>query len=182
VRTTSGTLAAAGFTTYNVFFNFNSLDCLQIQSLHSPFKIFKMNTRILKSTLYIAISSLVLLASCKQKNGNKSTSELDSNKTQYALHAGLQDGLQNEKYPNGNKKFEGSMKDGKRTGEWFMYFENGTIWSRCNYVNDKKQGKSVVYLPSGAKAYEGMYELDEPIGEWVYYNQDGSIAKKVVRK
>ena len=57
-----------------------------------------MNTRILKSTLYIAISSFVFIASCKQKNGNKSTSELDSNKTQYALHAGLQDGLQNEKY------------------------------------------------------------------------------------
>ena len=63
-----------------------------------------------------------------------------------------------------------------------MYFENGALWSLCNYVEDKKQGKSIVYLPNGNKAYEGMYELDKPTGEWIYYNQDGSVAKKVMQK
>jgi antitoxin component YwqK of YwqJK toxin-antitoxin module len=141
-----------------------------------------MNFKTNNTQRSIALALIITMGACTSKNSKDASNHVDSNKTQYALNTGVKDGLQTETYANGNKKFEGNMKDGKRTGEWFMYFENGTIWSRCNYVNDKKQGKSVVYLPSGAKAYEGMYEQDEPIGEWTYYNENGTVVKKVKRK
>lgn len=124
---------------------------------------------------------LISLNACKEKSSTSSENK-DTSITQYALNTGVNDGMQTEKYENGNKKFEGLMKNGKREGEWFMYFENGSIWSRCNYLEDKKQGKSIVYLPNGNKAYEGLYEEDKPVGEWIYYNNDGSISKKVTQK
>jgi antitoxin component YwqK of YwqJK toxin-antitoxin module len=137
---------------------------------------------IMKTFLRNAIVFCALfILSCKNKSENKSNST-DTTITQYSLNNGVIDGMQSEKYENGNKKFEGLMKKGKREGEWFMYFENGAIWSRCNYVEDKKQGKSLVYLPNGNKAYEGLYEDDKPIGEWIYYNDDGSVLKKVTQK
>ena len=136
----------------------------------------------MKQIFVILISVVVIFGVACNQSKNKNNVETDSLKSQYSLDNGLNDGLQTEKYENGNKKYEGNMKAGKREGEWFMYFENGALWSRCNYVEDKKQGKSVVYLPNGNKAYEGMYEADKPTGEWIYYNEDGSIAKKVIQK
>ena len=136
----------------------------------------------MKQIFVILISVVAIFGLACNSSNNKSNVETDSLKSQYSLDNGLDDGLQTEKYANGNKKFEGNMKAGKREGEWFVYFENGTLWSRCNYIEDKKQGKSVVYLPNGNKAYEGMYEADKPTGEWIYYNEDGSIAKKVIQK
>ena len=133
---------------------------------------------IQKIAIVIILFSVV---ACNNKSSKQDSSK-DTTITQYSLNNGVEDGLQTDKYENGNKKFEGKMKAGKREGEWFMYFENGSLWSLCNYVEDKKQGKSIVYLPNGNKAYEGMYELDKPTGEWIYYNQDGSVAKKVIQK
>jgi antitoxin component YwqK of YwqJK toxin-antitoxin module len=130
---------------------------------------------------YAAFSLLCVGIACNSNKSDDASKGSEGKRTQYALNTGVEDGMQIEKYANGNKKFEGKMKNGKRTGEWFLYFENGTLWSRCNYVDDQKQGKSVVYLPSGSKAYEGMYEKDVAIGEWIYYKEDGSIAKKVMR-
>jgi len=131
----------------------------------------------LKRNLFFGL--LLLAFACKNKTPQ--TPETINNKGDevYALDNGLDDGMQTANYENGNKKYDGKMQNGKREGEWFLYFENGNMWSRCNYVENKKQGKSIVYLPSGKKAYEGMYENDKPIGEWIYYNEDGTVNKKV---
>lgn len=160
----------------------NSFARFYIQMYIRTLKILMMMNQTSNIKSLMALTVLSVSVACNTGSKDNQASKEQAKKTQYALNTGLENGLQTEKYPNGNKKFEGNMKDGKRIGEWFMYFEDGTLWSRCNYVNDQKQGKSVVYLPNGSKAYEGMYEKDQPIGEWIYYKEDGSVAKKVNRQ
>ena len=40
-------------------------------------------------------------------------------------------------YNNGNKKLEGSYKNGKKNGKWTVWYENGQKWSEINYKNGK---------------------------------------------
>lgn len=64
--------------------------------------------------------------------------------------------LQNaeKKYPKETLKVKGYFKDGKETGEWNYYYENGKI-----------------YLI-------GTYENGAEIGEWKYYDEKGNLIKR----
>ena len=63
-------------------------------------------------------------------------------------------GIHTEYYENGEKKFEGSFKNGKRDGLFTWWYENGQ------------------------KEYEGLYEDGRKISveEW---NEDGSVKKSL---
>ena len=46
-------------------------------------------------------------------------------------------------------KDKGLIKNGKREGVWFSYWNNGQLWSKGNYKNGKKEGKWVNYYEDG---------------------------------
>jgi len=51
-------------------------------------------------------------------------------------------------------KDKGLIKNGKREGVWFSYWNNGQLWSKGNYKNGEREGK------------------------WVYYNMDGTLDRE----
>jgi antitoxin component YwqK of YwqJK toxin-antitoxin module len=129
------------------------------------YRLIKLYKNLINYLLIIVTVGFIF--SCKPK-ANKVLNK------EYALENEEQNQT-DEKYANGVKKFEGNLEEGKREGEWILYYETGKVWSRCNYVKNIKQGKSIVYYPNGQIAYEGMYENNKQTGNWVFYNTDGSV-------
>ena len=43
-------------------------------------------------------------------------------------------------YPNGNKKEEGTFKDGKKDGLWTWWYENGQKKKEVTYKDGKQEG------------------------------------------
>src|SRR5437868_1322056 len=54
-----------------------------------------------------------------------------------------------DKYTNGNTKFKGFFRFGKRHGQWMAFYANGILWSECFYDKGLKQGANNVYFESG---------------------------------
>lgn len=113
-------------------------------------------------------------------------------------------------YENGQKKYEGELAGGKKTGPWKFFYENGDImregsyksgvpvgpWkeyykggqlkSEGSYVSSGgeavKQGNWITYHKNGAKEKEGKYLNGKPVGTWLEYNTLGIQIGKVTVK
>lgn len=97
-------------------------------------------------------------------------------------------------------EIEVEMKNGKRNGEFYRYFENGNLDTYCVYVNDSIEGMEIMYSPNGEKTQEtyfvhgkkegpykqyhyngqvkaeGMFKNDLFDGDWIYYDERGVIV------
>lgn len=82
-------------------------------------------------------------------------------------------------YKAGEPEMKGNAsKVGKRNGKWDYWYENGQLWSTCEYKEGLKHGNSAVYYPNGQVRYKGEYENDEPVGKWVFFEEDGKLASE----
>lgn len=83
-----------------------------------------------------------------------------------------------EYYPTGVIKIRGLMGGGMRQGQWVAFFPNGEVQSECQYRDNKKNGKSVVYREGGGKYWEGFYNMDNKVGKWRFWNDAGKVTEK----
>ena len=80
-------------------------------------------------------------------------------------------------YPSGKKLGEGKFKNGKKVGQWKFYFENGLLESEGIYTQDGKQdGLWKEYYSHGGLAeeinyYEGIYD-----GMCTVYDDSGKVV------
>jgi antitoxin component YwqK of YwqJK toxin-antitoxin module len=82
-------------------------------------------------------------------------------------------------YISGQAEVTGRFnEDGKRTGNWIYYYENGNKWSECEYITGVRNGNSITYYENGNKRYEGSYVDDKQLGHWSFYKEDGSIERE----
>src|SRR5690554_7246255 len=88
-------------------------------------------------------------------------------------------GKYTESYPGHKQvKITGRKdKEGKRTGIWKYYSEQGTELSITLYKQGLRDGHIIVKHPNGAIHYSGEYLNDEPIGEWKFYDEQGQDRK-----
>jgi len=84
-------------------------------------------------------------------------------------------------YFPGKKKFiAGDIKNGKRNGHWFAYFENGKVNTEATYIEGKPDGVYTVYYDNGQIRYQGHYNKGICDGEWRFYTVDGKLDKTLV--
>jgi len=132
--------------------------------------------------------------------------ELDELQEQLAATGGGEKTV--ERYDNGQKKSEGSFKNGKLEGLWTTWDEDGsiTVWasgiykagkkvaplkglvtihypsgqirSETSYKNGKKEGISTEWRQRGQTYSHGSYKDGELEGFWTYWNEDGSLNFK----
>jgi antitoxin component YwqK of YwqJK toxin-antitoxin module len=88
-------------------------------------------------------------------------------------------GIFEMKHPNGQVSVRGEMRNGKREGTWFSYYENGQPMSQAEYVNGVRNGKSITWYPNGQKRFEGTYTSDRQAGVWKYWEESGQLAKEI---
>ena len=76
-----------------------------------------------------------------------------------------------EWYRNGQKKEEGTYKDGKEDGLWTGWYDNGQKEIEGTFKDGKPDGLSTLWYENGQKRQEGTEN------EWTYWNEDGSLKE-----
>ena len=78
-------------------------------------------------------------------------------------------------YSNENIQMAGKMKDNKNIGEWKYYFLDGSIQTTGFYNNDIPTGHWKWYNPNGKVIEEGEYNDGKREGEWKNYDSLGLL-------
>jgi antitoxin component YwqK of YwqJK toxin-antitoxin module len=87
-----------------------------------------------------------------------------------------------DKYENGNTKFKGFFRFGKRHGQWVAFYANGLMWSECYYNKGLRHGSNTVYFENGKPRYKGWFKNDLRDSVWVFYDQYGTEIQKITFK
>ena len=76
---------------------------------------------------------------------------------------------------NAVMSMENYNENGNLNGEKLVYYENGQIAEKSNYVNGKQEGLSIWYSEIGVVLKEFQYENDELHGLSKYYDNKGQL-------
>jgi antitoxin component YwqK of YwqJK toxin-antitoxin module len=83
------------------------------------------------------------------------------------------------KYENGQKKFEGNIKDGKLDGKITAWYENGQKKAETNLIDGKIiDGKDIKWYKNGQKKYEKNYKKGKKDGKWTEWDENGQIEEE----
>jgi len=77
---------------------------------------------------------------------------------------GKEDGLWTYWYKNGQKMYEGAYKDGKADGKWTRWYEDGQKME-TTYKDGYEDGKWTIWDKNGKKSSEGTYKDGKMIVE-----------------
>ena len=79
---------------------------------------------------------------------------------------------------------EGFYTDGKMSGYWHYFYENGNIYQKGNYDHRSnssysfKTGKWILYYENGTIYSESRFILGN--SSTIFYNSDGSIKSNII--
>ena len=76
-------------------------------------------------------------------------------------------------YENGQKKSEGTFKDGKKNGKVTLWYENGQMEKQSTYKDGKYDGTVTVWFKNGQKQYEGTFKDGKENGKVTLWNENG---------
>lgn len=115
----------------------------------------KINIRKMKNFLIILFLSTHLIACSQQPN------------KEYKKY-----------WENGKLNELGQLDgDGKKTGEFKFYYEDGILHAKVNYMKGSANGKSSNYHWRSGKLWdEGKYIEGEKTGEWKNYYETGELS------
>lgn len=78
-----------------------------------------------------------------------------------------------EYWPNGNKKSEYEMKDGKENGKSTTWYEDGSKKSEHEWLNGQKNGKSKLWYKSGKIKAEFGWKDGKLEGKSIFWYENG---------
>ncbi|MCX7678946.1 MAG: hypothetical protein N2316_06980 [Spirochaetes bacterium] len=121
----------------------------------------------MKKLILLTLSLTIgMLFSCRSTDSGK---KLDTKQTQK-----IQDGPGKIFWDNGSLKGVGNFKQGKKDGEWTLYYQTtGEKFAIGPYKNDKQSGKWQFFYKSGQKLTEGEFDDDQRTGPWIEYYEKG---------
>lgn len=83
-----------------------------------------------------------------------------------------------ENHPNGSVKAKYQVDaDGKKTGLFLGYFEDGKVRLRARYAKDVIQGPFETYHPNGSRAISTRYRDGKPHGPYKRYDAEGHCVE-----
>ncbi|HYG41043.1 MAG TPA: hypothetical protein VD908_20600 [Cytophagales bacterium] len=68
---------------------------------------------------------------------------------------------------------KGEVKDGKKTGIWLCYYDDGKVMQEGLYSDDMKNGSWRFFHSNGKVALEGNYVNDVEKGQWKVFDEEG---------
>ena len=79
-----------------------------------------------------------------------------------------------------NKNITPINDKGERHGYWEVYYSNGQLYTKGNYVNGKPHGSWEVYYDNGLLSSKGNYVAGKLHGSWeFYYYNNGKLKSKI---
>jgi antitoxin component YwqK of YwqJK toxin-antitoxin module len=82
-------------------------------------------------------------------------------------------------YENGKPEYLGNFDNNTRSGTWKYWYDNGNLWTTCEYENGMKHGESFIYYKNGKIKIKGSYQNNKIAGTWVFYDETGKQIKEV---
>jgi antitoxin component YwqK of YwqJK toxin-antitoxin module len=77
---------------------------------------------------------------------------------------------------NGTKSHEISLKSGHYFGEFIAYYASGAKAYVQHYTDKGIDGADTGYHPSGKIAYSGQYKEGKQVGTWTWFDESGKIS------
>ena len=122
----------------------------------------------------ITIFMITILFSCSYSD-NKKEEKVENNKIEISSNNTVE-----IKYPTGETRFIQSYDIwGDLTGEWLFYYKNGNIHQKGFYTNGKPSGTWSYYNEDGTLKKEEFIELDTNCVKFVALWSSAEIAKEI---
>ncbi len=127
----------------------------------------------------------ILLKDCNYKSGEIEGSckeyffEDGSLKKEYGLKSGKLEGNFVEMYSPNNTKIVCSYLNGKLTGKYEEFYQNGIVQQAGNYVDDMQDGEWVGYNSDGTKEFIRNFKNGFKHGIHIEYYRTGPIFSKI---
>lgn len=83
-------------------------------------------------------------------------------------------------YNNGNIKSIINWEDGKLNGKYILYEKDGTKSMETIYFNGKENGYYNSYYKNGVLRMRGQYKMGQPFGTWEYFDSTGKITGRTI--
>ena len=109
---------------------------------------------------------------------NKEQPIVDGERINQYTHNGKKTGIWEEYYDDGQLESKVSYKDGKRDGIWERYYFNGQLKSKGLYKNDNYDGIWEYYYFNGQLSSKGLYKNGKQDGIWEEYYKNGQLMFK----
>lgn len=138
--------------------------------------------RFMKKLLFLFIALPFITAYCGPRTTKVIESSFDNGQPKIVtiyekMNGEEQKKKQLEYYQSGQKKMEGSFKNGKRYGLWISYYKNGRVWSKLHYKDGKANGIKKVYYENGDLHYKGELKDGKRVGKWTFYDINGNASE-----
>lgn len=81
-------------------------------------------------------------------------------------------------FKNGKLEMFGKMKDNMNQGTWTYYYQNGQIESEGTFKDDLPDGLWKWFYENGNLREEGTYVKGNREGRWILYDVDGKVKEE----
>ena len=133
----------------------------------------------MRPNLFALISVIAIFPSCKQ-----TTHVLEKwpngNVKMERIYVDKASFIQNSYYENGKLWDKTSFKNDKRNGKEVAYYKNGQRMGEVTYVNDTINGKCIEYFPNGNRMFEGQQIMGQLDGLIKRYHKNGRIKREEI--
>lgn len=81
---------------------------------------------------------------------------------------------------NGRVLEQKCWKQGKREGEWSLFYDNGQLRFHTFYTADHLNGEMKTYSRNGQLRAKGLYKDNLKEGKWEFYDEEGHLVVQQV--
>ena len=135
-----------------------------------------------KKNQNINIDSIIYKPGTNEPFNGTWKGETDSIKLEFDVVNGKKEGNFRVYYPNGKIQISGKMKNNRNTGEWKYFYENGNLESSGFFVNDVPDGKWLWYYPDETLKQIGYYRSGKRDSLWKTYDSTGVLIDSTIIK
>ncbi len=128
---------------------------------------FKLKAMRLRRITVLVLASLFTVSYAQLEKGEDGL--------YYNKKGELYTGTYVEYYPNGNKKLEMPVVEGKKQGVSTYYFDNNTKQEIRSYSNNEMDGLWETWNEKGVKVGVANYKKGKKDGKWYIYNDKGTM-------
>ncbi len=99
-------------------------------------------------------------------------------KEQFKFKDGALDGVSCSYYEYGNLKWRGEYKEGKMSGKWEFWTEDGIKYCEIHFKDDIYHGTYISWHINGKTKETGQYANNSKTGTWTAYNDSGKVISQ----
>jgi len=130
---------------------------------------------------HIPKSDLVIKDSLIYKKGSdtpftgREKARIEDKIIEYDILNGIKHGEFFLYYEDGTLQIKGKIDSNKNVGKWEYFYPNGEIESQGFFINDMPEGRWTWFYTNGKLKEEGSYHNGRRVGWWKQFDENGNV-------